>query len=141
MNRPARGIPLAGFFEYDSGLDDLIGLLYLQLLMALFRTNWFLALALSALAIVAVQAGICAFECAGLIPCLEQSSAHSESSPETSNESSPTQCCHSHCHSSFVTTQAISAAVFDRPSTGLVIFQDTIPDEIVREVEYPPQLS
>ncbi len=100
-----------------------------------------LAIALSAVAIVAVQAGLCAFECAGLIPCSEQASTHSESSPETENDSSSTYCCHAHCHSSFVTTQAMSAAVFDRPSTGLAIFKDTIPDEIVREVEYPPQLS
>lgn len=109
--------------------------------MALFRTHWMLALALSAVAIVALQTGICALECSGVLACTEQSSAHDGPSPETDNRPSQSHCCHSNCHSNFVALEVMGVVLFPQSSSRFATLQDIIPDAPVREIDYPPQLS
>jgi len=106
--------------------------------MSLFRKKWLLALCMGAMAVIGVQTGLCAAEHAGLLPCAEQSSGHCESSTE---EPSPSHCCHAQSHSDFVAVEIAKLIFSYEPSERFVVSQDRTPDAPVRKVDYPPQLS
>ena len=109
--------------------------------MVFFRTRWMLALALSAVAIVVLQTGICALECRGVLACTEQSSSHDGPLSDTNDRPSQSHCCHSNCHSNFVALEVMSVVLFPQSSSRFTILQDILPDAPVREIDYPPQLS
>jgi hypothetical protein len=100
-----------------------------------------LALALSAVAIVVLQTGICALECSGVLACTEQSSSHDGPLSDTDDLPSQSHCCHTNCHSNFVAPDVMGVVLFSHSSSRFAILQDILPDAPVREIDYPPQLS